>query len=59
MSAGGAPLATLDDLFDALDAAGEALAVGVVRGTEELELEIGLAAELTTVSTTSVAEVLR
>jgi hypothetical protein len=30
----------MDDLFDALDAAGDKLALGVVRGTEERELEV-------------------
>jgi hypothetical protein len=32
----------MDDLFDALDAAGDTLTVAVVRGTEERELEIDL-----------------
>jgi serine protease Do len=30
----------IDDLFDALDAAGDTLALGIVRGTEERELEV-------------------
>jgi S1-C subfamily serine protease len=38
--AGDRPLASMDDLFDALDAAGDKLALGVVRGTEERELEV-------------------
>jgi serine protease Do len=42
VSAAGQALATLDDLFDALDAAGDTLAIGYVRGTEELETEIEL-----------------
>ena len=40
--AGDRPLASMDDLFDALDAAGDKLALGVVRGSEERELEIDL-----------------
>ena len=40
--AGDRPLASMDDLFDALDQAGGTLALGVVRGTEERELEIDL-----------------
>jgi hypothetical protein len=32
----------MDDLFDALDAAGETLTVGLVRGTEERELDVPL-----------------
>ena len=42
VSAAGRALATPDDLFDALDAAGDTLAVGYVRGTEDLEAEIEL-----------------
>ena len=42
--AGGAALASTDDLFDALDAAGDTLTVGYVRGTEEYEAEIELRA---------------
>jgi serine protease Do len=38
--AGGRPLAGMDDLFDALDQAGDKLTLGIVRGTEERELEI-------------------
>ena len=40
--AGGRPLAGMDDLFDALDAAGDTLALGVVRGTAERDLEVEL-----------------
>ena len=40
--AGDRALAGMDDLFDALDAAGDTLAVAVVRGTEERELDIDL-----------------
>ena len=40
--AGDKPLASMDDLFDALDRAGGTLALGVVRGSEERELEIDL-----------------
>jgi hypothetical protein len=32
----------MDDLFDALDASGDTLTVGVVRGTEEQDVEIAL-----------------
>jgi serine protease Do len=38
--AGDRDLATMDDLFDALDAAGDTLPVVVVRGTEERELQV-------------------
>ena len=37
-AAGGRPLTGYDDLFDALDAADGALALTVVRGTEEREV---------------------
>jgi serine protease Do len=40
--AGDRPLASMDDLFDALDQAGDKLALGVVRGSEERDLEITL-----------------
>ena len=40
--AGGRPRAGGDDLFDALDAAGDTLALGVVRGTAERDLEVEL-----------------
>jgi len=40
--AGGRPLASVDDLFDALDAAGGALELGVVRGTEERDVRVAL-----------------
>ncbi len=40
--AGERELASMDDLFDALDAAGEALTLVVVRGTEERELQVPL-----------------
>jgi serine protease Do len=39
----GSPLASMDDLFDALDGAGGAtLTLAIVRGTEERELEVDL-----------------
>jgi S1-C subfamily serine protease len=40
--AGDRTLASMDDLFDALDAAGDTLTLGIVRGTEERELEIAV-----------------
>jgi serine protease Do len=40
--AGDRPLTSMDDLFDALDEASGKLALGVVRGSEERELEIVL-----------------
>jgi S1-C subfamily serine protease len=39
---GDKPLASMDDLFDALDGTGDALTLAVVRGTDERELEITL-----------------
>lgn len=42
VSAGGRPLAAVDDLFDALEAAGEGLALGIVRGSDEHELRVAL-----------------
>ena len=42
VSADGRPLATVDDLFDALDSAGGELAFGVVRGSDERELRVAL-----------------
>ena len=38
--AGDRELASMDDLFDALDAAGDTLSLVVVRGTEERELQV-------------------
>jgi serine protease Do len=40
--AGDRTLASMDDLFEALDRAGDTLALGIVRGTEERELEVDL-----------------
>jgi serine protease Do len=40
--AGDRPLASMDDLFDALDGAGDGLAIGLVRGTEERDVEVPL-----------------
>src|SRR5215207_8592303 len=40
--AGGRPVTSVDDLFDALDAAGEALELGVVRGTDERDVLVAL-----------------
>jgi serine protease Do len=42
VSAAGRSLTSMDDLFDALDGAGESLAVGLVRGAEDRELEVAL-----------------
>jgi serine protease Do len=40
--AGEKALAGTDDLFDALDGAGDVLAIGLVRGTEEMTVEVRL-----------------
>jgi S1-C subfamily serine protease len=40
--AGDTALAGMDDLFDALDGAGDTLTVGLVRGTEERDLDVAL-----------------
>ena len=40
VGAGGRPVGSVDDLFDAIEAAGATLPVAVVRGTEELELAV-------------------
>ena len=37
------PLAAVDDLFDALEAAGDVLALGIVRGSDERDVAIALA----------------
>jgi serine protease Do len=42
VGAGDRDLASMDDLFDALDGAGDELAVTVVRGAEERELRVSL-----------------
>jgi serine protease Do len=42
VAAGGRALGGVDDLFDVLDAAGDALALDIVRGAEERSLEIAL-----------------
>jgi serine protease Do len=42
--AGDRTLAGMDDLFDALDGAGDSLKLGLVRGTEERELDVPLSA---------------
>jgi serine protease Do len=42
VKAAGRDIASMDDLFDALDAAGDKVTLGVVRGTEERTLEIDL-----------------
>jgi serine protease Do len=42
VSAGGKDLANADDLFDALGAAGATLSLGIVRGAEEMTLEVSL-----------------
>jgi serine protease Do len=43
VSADGADISGIDDLYGALDGAGETLKLGIVRGTEELELEVPFA----------------
>jgi serine protease Do len=40
VSAGDRALTSIDELLDALEAAGEELALGVVRGTEEREIAV-------------------
>ena len=40
VSAAGRPLTSVDDLLDALEAAGDELALGVVRGAEEREIAV-------------------
>jgi S1-C subfamily serine protease len=40
--AGDRPLASMDDLFEALDGAGDTLALGVVRGNEERDFDVDL-----------------
>jgi hypothetical protein len=40
--AGERPLGSMDDLFDALDQAGGKLALRVLRGSEERDLEVDL-----------------
>jgi serine protease Do len=40
--AGARPLASMDDLFDALDGAGETLTVALVRGSEDRDVEVAL-----------------
>lgn len=40
VSAGGRPVASVDDLFDAIEAAGSTLALGLVRGIEEVAAEV-------------------
>ncbi len=40
IGAGDRPLAAVDDLFDALEAAGDVLALKILRGTDEREVEI-------------------
>jgi serine protease Do len=42
VTAGDRPLAGMDDLFDALDQAGDTLTLGIVRGIEERELQVSL-----------------
>jgi serine protease Do len=42
VTAGGRALGNVDDLFDALDAAGDTLTIGVVRGTEARDVEVPL-----------------
>jgi serine protease Do len=40
--AGDRPLVSMDDLFDALDSAGDTLSVGLLRGTEERDIDVAL-----------------
>jgi serine protease Do len=40
--AGDRPLVSMDDLFDALDSAGDTLTVGLLRGTEERDIDVPL-----------------
>jgi S1-C subfamily serine protease len=40
--AGEKPLASMDDLFDALDGASDTLTVGLLRGSEEREVDVPL-----------------
>jgi serine protease Do len=40
--AGDKPLASMDDLFDALEGGGDPLALGIVRGTEERDIQVAL-----------------
>src|SRR5215210_3247063 len=40
--AGGRAVTSVDDLFDALDAAGDALVLGIVRGTDERDVPVAL-----------------
>jgi serine protease Do len=42
VTASGRPLTSMDDLFDALDGAGDKLTLGIVRGSEERDLEVDL-----------------
>jgi serine protease Do len=42
VSAGERPLSSMDDLFEALDGAGETLALTIVRGTDEREITVDL-----------------
>jgi len=43
VSVNGSSVATADDLFDALDGAPDEVRIGIVRGTEELEVTVGFA----------------
>ena len=42
VSAGGRPLTAIDDLLDALEAAGETLELGLVRGADDREVSVAL-----------------
>jgi serine protease Do len=42
LRAGDKPLASMDDLFDALDGGGDSLAIAILRGTEERDVEVAL-----------------
>ena len=40
VAAGGRPLTGVDDLFDALEAAGDEVQIGIVRGEDEREVAV-------------------
>jgi S1-C subfamily serine protease len=42
VGAAGTPVASADDLFDALERAGDSLALRLLRGTEEREVDVSL-----------------
>jgi S1-C subfamily serine protease len=44
-AAGGVPVTSVDDLYDALDRAGDELVLHLVRGVDELDVTVRLTAE--------------